>query len=94
MHVGNGGLDTAPLEHHLVAFDIPDDSPITRVVHVPHEPVIVGQDWLQSGDSLILSVPSVVIPEAHNLILNPLHPDMNKVRVEDIGVFIFDARIR
>lgn len=94
VHLGNGALDIAPLEHHLVAVEVPDDACTTRILHVPHEPMATGRDWLRSGDSLILSVPSVVIPEARNLIINPLHPDMGEVGVVDLGVFVFDARIR
>lgn len=94
VRLGNGALDAAPLEHHLVAIEVPDDARATRVPHVPHEPVATGRDWLQSGDTLMLSVPSVVIPEARNIIINPLHPCMGEVSADDLGVFIFDARLR
>lgn len=92
-HIGSGSLDRAPLSHQLVAIEIPDGASVTRVPHVPHVPEQIGRDWLQSGRTLMLSVPSVVIPEARNLILNPTHPEMGAVRALDLGVFLFDPRV-
>jgi len=33
-----------------------------------------GGDWLRSGQQLGLVLPSVVVPQARNLLLDPLHP--------------------
>jgi RES domain-containing protein len=35
-----------------------------------------GGDWLRDGQQLGLVLPSVVVPQARNLLLNPLHPAM------------------
>src|SRR4026209_1137345 len=34
----------------------------------------IGDAWCKSGQSPLFSVPSVVVPEEHNLLLNPAHP--------------------
>jgi len=38
-----------------------------------------GGDWLRTGQQLGLMLPSVVVPQARNLLLNPLHPAMTQV---------------
>jgi RES domain-containing protein len=54
----------------------------------------VGDEWLTSRRSLALAVPSVVLPESTNVILNPLHPRSTELRVADQQPFTFDARLR
>jgi RES domain-containing protein len=40
-----------------------------------------GTDWIRSRRSMGLKVPSVVIYEESNLLLNPEHPDFAGVRI-------------
>lgn len=54
----------------------------------------VGDEWLISRRSLALAVPSVVLPESTNVILNPLHPRSTELRITDERPFRFDARLR
>ena len=54
---------------------------------------VFGEQWLGKGRSALLQVPSVVVPEASNLLLNPLHPDMAVVVVGDPMSFEFDPRL-
>lgn len=53
----------------------------------------VGDGWLDNGDTLLMRVPSVVLPHAFNLLLNPAHADARR-RVTEVvaGSFWFDAR--
>ena len=37
----------------------------------------IGDAWLRSNDSVALRVPSVVVPEGSNFVLNPSHPDFD-----------------
>ena len=53
----------------------------------------VGDDWLDSSDTLVLQVPSVVVPEETNLVLNPAHPRMREVRIVSSRAFKFDPRL-
>lgn len=53
----------------------------------------VGQQWLASGRSCVLSVPSVVVPEERNLVLNPQHPQANKLALVTERPFAFDGRL-
>jgi RES domain-containing protein len=53
-----------------------------------------GDKWLVNRRSLALAVPSVVLPESTNVILNPLHPRASELRLIDQRPFIFDPRLR
>lgn len=53
----------------------------------------IGDDWLASGTDLILQVPSVLVPEDPNIILNPTHRHMNEVFIVDTRRFRFDPRL-
>lgn len=52
----------------------------------------LGDDWARSRRSLALSVPSAVVPLERNVILNPSHPAMARVRAEVLP-FDFDPRM-
>lgn len=52
-----------------------------------------GDQWLRSGRSLALRVPSVIIPEEPNYVVNPAHPWMQRIRVEKPVGFRFDHRL-
>lgn len=51
-----------------------------------------GDKWLLEKRSLCLKVPSFVLPQEYNVLLNPLHPEMTKVVVKDVSPFVFDPR--
>ncbi|WP_341501317.1 RES family NAD+ phosphorylase [Gallaecimonas sp. GXIMD4217] len=52
-----------------------------------------GNTWVQEGQSLLLKVPSVVIPGEFNYLFNPQHPDADQVLFGDITPFRFDPRL-
>ncbi|MFM1759983.1 MAG: hypothetical protein RLY75_1254 [Pseudomonadota bacterium] len=52
-----------------------------------------GQKWLQSNTSALLLVPSVVIPQANNVLINPLHPDIKLIKAKKIEKFSYDPRL-
>jgi RES domain-containing protein len=87
-----------------VRIAIPDDAAVTRVsqqrlarLMAESDPMIasrrVGDDWLDGSDTLVLEVPSVVIPEETNLVLNPAHPRMREVEIVSRRPFHFDRRL-
>ncbi|MFP4379963.1 MAG: RES family NAD+ phosphorylase [Candidatus Sumerlaeia bacterium] len=52
-----------------------------------------GDFWLDQGKSPVLFVPSAVVPGEHNILLNPLHPDMAKIRIARIEDYDIDPRL-
>ena len=52
-----------------------------------------GGDWVRSRRSVILAVPSVIIPGERNYLINPRHPDFSKLRIDRARDFAFDRRL-
>lgn len=53
----------------------------------------IGDAWIESGESAVLAVPSVIIPEEKNYLLNPRHPDFAKIIIAKPRPFSFDPRL-
>ena len=52
-----------------------------------------GTDWLKSNKKLALSVPSAVLPNEHNILLNPNHIDFKDVKITKKEILDIDARV-
>ncbi len=57
------------------------------------ETQLVGQNWSTSKQSLILEVPSAIVPIDKNYLLNPNHANFSKVEIIDIVPYHFDNRL-
>lgn len=55
---------------------------------------MVGERWVRKGESAVLFVPSAVIPEESNILLNPAHPDFVRIRIGKPKSFALDPRLR
>lgn len=53
--------------------------PNWREMPAPSETAELGDDWLESGQSLALALPSVVVPREDNYLVNPAHADFSKM---------------
>lgn len=53
----------------------------------------IGDAWVRAGRTAVLSVPSVIVPEERNYLLNPLHPDFSRIKVQAPIEFTFDPRL-
>lgn len=80
----------------LVTVHLPDDA---SILHLRRSPVSWeesrnwGDEWVRSLSSLSLPVPSAVVPQDRNFLLNPNHPDMARVTVISQDMFRFDPRL-
>lgn len=54
---------------------------------------LLGDNWVKSGASVILAVPSVIIAKELNYLINPRHPDFAKLKIEKPTDFAFDRRL-
>lgn len=52
-----------------------------------------GDEWLRDQSSLLLQVPSAIVPESSNLLLNPLHPLAVYLAPVSTRAFAFDTRL-
>jgi RES domain-containing protein len=53
----------------------------------------IGDGWLKKGRTLLLKVPSVIIQQEYNYIINPKHKDFPKIRVSGKEKFRIDNRL-
>ncbi|MCC6144269.1 MAG: RES family NAD+ phosphorylase [Candidatus Hydrogenedentes bacterium] len=53
----------------------------------------IGTGWAKSGKSLVLAVPSVIVPAEMNYLINPRHPDAGKLRVGKAEPVEIDPRL-
>lgn len=53
----------------------------------------IGGNWLRRGQSAVLQVPSAIVTEEWNFLLNPLHADFCKIRLSAPEPFDFDRRV-
>jgi len=59
----------------------------------PPECQTIGDRWARNREHLLLRIPSVLVPEESNVLVNPMHPDASLVRVEGFRPFSFDPRL-
>ena len=53
----------------------------------------IGTEWARRREELLLRMPSVLVPEESNVLVNPMHPDAVGVRVIGSRPFSFDVRL-
>jgi RES domain-containing protein len=93
-----------PEDLRLVTLKIPDniDTMEAQESELPKEwrsypsPVTVvwiGTEWLQRKESLLLRVPSAVIPQESNFLINPLHQEFSRIEIINNVPFGFDKRL-
>jgi RES domain-containing protein len=70
------------------------DLPPTWVAEPPGSTTIeFGDEWLAGSSAALLLVPSVIVPEEHNVLFNPSHPDIADVAASVRRQFIADPRL-
>jgi RES domain-containing protein len=99
----NSGL---PFNRYLVSVTVPDDlwagalrhDVATLPVGWDAEPagrasLRFGSDWLASWATALLVVPSVIIPEERNILINPQHPDAGRITLTKVRKWLYDPRL-
>jgi RES domain-containing protein len=60
----------------------------------PEETRSLGSKLLRENISLVIKIPSVIIPEEHIYLINPNHPRINEVKISAVADYAFDVRIK
>ena len=103
VHLNAGGL---PLNRYLVEVTIPDDlwtnSQMTTSASLPigwdAEPagrtsIEFGTNWLRSGTSALLLVPSVIVLEEFNVLINPQYSESEEITAAKVRKWLYDPRL-
>jgi RES domain-containing protein len=103
VHLNSGGL---PLNRYLVGITIPDDVWANAQVETSSslrvgwdaEPagqvsIRFGTDWVRSGGSALLVVPSVIVHEESNVLINPANADSARITAIKQRRWLYDPRL-
>jgi RES domain-containing protein len=100
----NVNIDDIPRALSFTTFEIPDtgievikeeDLPGNwKQIPAPSSTKDFGTTLLKSADKLILKIPSTVIPNEYNLLLNPAHMENKSFKILEIKDFVYDVRIK
>jgi hypothetical protein len=97
-------MDSAELLRSYVLFEVSFDSSLAIAIErsklprnwkIDPAPVAlqaIGDNWVLSQRSLVLQVPSVIVPNESNFLLNPRHPDFARLRFGKSIPFALDVR--
>ena len=94
--------EDVPTKFRLLKIDIPDDIGTETVraddlmpewENAPSATRRIGDAWLAKRRTAILQVPSVLVPETMNILINPRHPDSGGVRIVTIYEPPLDRRL-
>ncbi|MDY7007939.1 MAG: RES family NAD+ phosphorylase [Cyanobacteriota bacterium] len=88
-----------------IGVKIPDNFPIKQVDEnlLPHNwrdtspPAIlasIGDKWLTAKTTAVLKVPSAIIPQEYNYLINPLHPDFERISIYPPQSFTLDRNLK
>ncbi len=103
VHLGAGGL---PLNRYLVRVEVPD-AVWTQAEAIDLGALAVGWDatppgkvsidfgtaWLTSLRSPLLIAPSAIVPDEHNVLINPRHPASAGVTAAKVRKWFYDPRL-
>ena len=95
---------TPPADLMLIAIDVPEDAKIDRpsmdalpedwASPLPSERCQAwGRQWCEARRALAVAVPSVIVPEERNYLINVGHAAMRGVSLKSIRRFAFDLRV-
>jgi RES domain-containing protein len=103
-HLNDGGL---PLNRYVVRIEVPDAEWNQRTIRaredlpggwdaIPASTVAasIGAAWYDSGASLLMQVPSVIVPREVAVVIHGKHPASNEVRAEILERFEYNRLFR
>ncbi len=93
-----------PSDRNYVEINIPDDVSMAelKIEDLPENwdekpPTLstqyIGDDFVKGESAAVLKVPSAIVPQEFNYLINPKHIDSKKITVVSTKELIFDKRI-
>jgi RES domain-containing protein len=94
----------APAGLSILRIDVPDDTEVKTVDATslprnwkayppPQNLAAIGTGWALSNETLLLRVPSVVVEDEFNYLINPSHPEFKRIRPHRPQRFALDQRL-
>ncbi|MFW6275475.1 MAG: RES family NAD+ phosphorylase [bacterium] len=94
-----------PTDRFYVEINIPDDITILelKMEDLPErwdskppilETQFIGDDFVKEKNAAVLKVPNSIVPQEFNYLINPNHPDSERIYVLSNTPFQFDSRFQ
>ena len=94
-----------PLDRYYVTIEIPDGMTIleVKIEDLPDNwnakppttiTQTIGDDFVSYNEAAVLKVPSSIVPQEFNYLINPNHNDARKIKKVNISSMIFDSRLK
>jgi RES domain-containing protein len=81
-----------PDDYVLVTIDV-GDSAVEEVAFMPADQRAFGGTWIREQRTPVLRIPSVIVPENKNVLVNPGHPAAAGAQIVEKRRFEFDRRL-
>ena len=96
-------LGLLPKDYEMVELEIPGEVSLMSLTSAnlplgwnsfPHllQTQRIGDKFVEATESCVLQVPSAVVPGDFNFLLNPAHPDFERIQLKSRVAFPFDSR--
>ncbi|POY38426.1 hypothetical protein C3K47_03230 [Solitalea longa] len=92
-----------PVNYSVIHLSVPEEHVINLDLHLlpldwkkfpsPFSLKFFGDDFVRQSGGLVLKVPSALVEDEFNYLINPGHADMKKVEIVKVKPFAFDDRL-
>ena len=91
-----------PPSYFLLKLQVPDSLPFKLITQASLKEKwytdfeyaqFIGSNFLESGKEAMLKIPSAIVKEEYNFLLNPAHADFNKITIKESTPFDLDIRL-
>lgn len=97
-------LGNLPLDYKLISIEIPDDLHIHelasenlpsdwKLLPYTHATQTIGDEFIADGIYAVLKVPSAVVQDEYNYLINPALIGTQQIKIRSIESFNFDERL-
>ena len=97
-------LGNLPTDFKIITIEIPEDNLVKelQVDELPsdwksiphaHSTQVIGDKFVSEGNFAVLKVPSVVVQDEYNYLVNPAHTDAREIKIIAVEPFNFDERL-
>lgn len=103
-YTAHASIDTIPRALSYTTFEVPEEAVLELTIGElpgnwkewphPKEARAFGTKLLKEKKYLLIKVPSAIIPQEFNYLINPLHPHITKVKIIDVVDYAYDVRLK
>lgn len=96
-------LGIIPINYFIAGIDIPENDVLELTLSdlpanwnnnpLSRSTQLIGDSFIRKAEQLVLKVPAASVPGDFNYLVNPRHPDFNKVKLKSVDPFVFDVRL-